>query len=104
MESLLRKASDSRSKSSTNSNVVSSRSHGVFILHLEGENSLGNMRSRGSLSLIDLAGSENIDKSGSIGDQMTEAQNINKSMRLREPRLLIFPSEFSPSKCRINTP
>lgn len=80
MESLLRKASDCRSKSSTNSNAVSSRSHGVFILHLEGENPLENMSSRGSLSLIDLAGSENIDKSGSIGDQMTEAQNINKSL------------------------
>ncbi|RIA83300.1 P-loop containing nucleoside triphosphate hydrolase protein [Glomus cerebriforme] len=80
MENLLRKASECRSKSSTNSNSVSSRSHGVFILHLEGENTLGNMSSQGSLSLIDLAGSENIDKSGSIGNQMTEAQNINKSL------------------------
>lgn len=80
MEILIGKASNRRSKSSTNSNSVSSRSHGVFILHLEGENPLEKMSSRGSLSLVDLAGSENIDKSGSVGDQMTEAQSINKSL------------------------
>ncbi|PKK68872.1 kinesin-domain-containing protein [Rhizophagus irregularis] len=80
MEILIDKASNHRSKSSTNSNSVSSRSHGVFILHLEGENPLEKMSSRGSLSLVDLAGSENIDKSGSVGDQMTEAQSINKSL------------------------
>ncbi|GBC05047.1 hypothetical protein RclHR1_00600010 [Rhizophagus clarus] len=80
MEILICKASNRRSKSSTNSNSVSSRSHGVFILHLEGENPIENMSSRGSLNLIDLAGSENIDKSGSVGDQMTEAQSINKSL------------------------
>jgi len=80
MESLLRKASIRRSKASTNSNVVSSRSHGVFILHIEGENPSGNESSRGSLSLIDLAGSENIDKSGSTGNQLKETQNINKSL------------------------
>ena len=61
-------------------NDRSSRSHSVFQLQLRGKSeSLGSTR-RGTLSLIDLAGSERLQTTGATGDRLKEAQNINKSL------------------------
>ena len=67
----IRKASGLRAINSTKINQVSSRSHLVVTI---------SMSSGGRLHLIDLAGSENVNKSGATGGSLREAQNINKSL------------------------
>ena len=48
---------------------------------VEGYNKLTHARTHGCLHLIDLAGSERVGKSGAEGQQLLEAQHINKSLR-----------------------
>ena len=64
-------ASRLRTTNKTNINETSSRSHCIVTLRLAGG---------GCLNLIDLAGSENVNKSGAKGTVLKEAQNINKSL------------------------
>ena len=47
---------------------------------VEGYNKLTHARTHGCLHLIDLAGSERVGKSGAEGQQLLEAQHINKSL------------------------
>lgn len=61
-------------------NAHSSRSHCIFLLHLDGVNHTIRERSAGKLCLVDLAGSERVLESGVKGDQLKEAININKSL------------------------
>eukprot|EP00106_Octopus_bimaculoides_P004027 XP_014771469.1 PREDICTED: kinesin-like calmodulin-binding protein homolog [Octopus bimaculoides] len=69
-----------RVTASTNMNSASSRSHTLLLVEVEGRNVLTNTRTRGKLYLIDLAGSENVVKSGVDGQQLKEAGFINKSL------------------------
>ena len=71
---------DNRSVTATKSNQQSSRSHCVLTINIKGTNKLANLTYMGKLHLIDLAGSERVDKSGVTGQAMKEAQNINKSL------------------------
>lgn len=80
VESILRRASGNRSVAATKANERSSRSHGVFILRLTGENPTTGERSEGTLNLVDLAGSERLSQSGSTGERLKETQNINRSL------------------------
>ncbi|ODQ53843.1 kinesin-domain-containing protein [Saitoella complicata NRRL Y-17804] len=78
---LLKRASNNRSVAATHANERSSRSHSVFMLHLRGTNSVTGEKSQGTLNLIDLAGSERLNHSGSFtGDRLKETQAINKSL------------------------
>ncbi|CAH1262778.1 KIFC1 [Branchiostoma lanceolatum] len=77
---LLKKANKHRAVAATKCNDRSSRSHSVFQLRIKGENRLTAESCSGMLNLIDLAGSEQIKKSGSQGKQLQEAQSINKSL------------------------
>ncbi|XP_078591975.1 kinesin-like protein KIFC1 isoform X2 [Branchiostoma floridae x Branchiostoma japonicum] len=77
---LLKKANKHRAVAATKCNDRSSRSHSVFQLTIKGENHLTSESCSGVLNLIDLAGSEQVKKSGSQGKQLQEAQNINKSL------------------------
>merc|ERR1719182_754141 len=61
-------------------NEVSSRSHSVFSLYLQGMNRELGTELLGALHLVDLAGSERLDRSGATGDRLKETQNINKSL------------------------
>lgn len=61
-------------------NARSSRSHCIFLLHLDGVNDVIRQRSQGKLCLVDLAGSERVNDSGVKGQQLKEAININKSL------------------------
>ncbi|URE35527.1 KISc [Musa troglodytarum] len=65
--------------SSTAMNHRSSRSHSVLTIHVHGKDISGNT-TRSCLHLVDLAGSERVDKSEVTGDQLKEAQHINKSL------------------------
>ncbi|XP_071981336.1 kinesin-like protein KIFC1 isoform X2 [Engystomops pustulosus] len=77
---LLRTAKTNRSVAKTALNDRSSRSHSVFQLKIEGENSIRDVRTSSVLSLIDLAGSERLDRSLSTGDRLKETQSINTSL------------------------
>ena len=67
----------------TNMNRDSSRSHSIFSIVIErseqGADGMNHIRA-GKLNLVDLAGSERQSKTGSSGDRLKEATNINKSL------------------------
>ncbi len=69
-----------RHVSSTQMNRESSRSHLIITVLVETTNLQTQAVSRGKLSFVDLAGSERVKKSGSAGEQLKEAQAINKSL------------------------
>lgn len=77
---LTARAAKQRSVGSTCMNAVSSRSHSVFCLYLTGTNQLLGHELFGALHLVDLSGSERLDKSGASGDRLKETQSINKSL------------------------
>ncbi|XP_077340802.1 kinesin-like protein KIFC1 isoform X1 [Lithobates pipiens] len=77
---LLHAAKTHRSVAKTALNDRSSRSHSVFQLKIEGENKLRDIHTSSVLSLIDLAGSERLDRSLSTGDRLKETQSINTSL------------------------
>merc|ERR1719188_2971922 len=72
-------ANKNRATSTTDMNEQSSRSHSIVTVRtqctLKGSDTYV-----GKIHLIDLAGSENVNKSGVSGQGMREAQNINKSL------------------------
>jgi hypothetical protein len=61
-------------------NAESSRSHLIITAVIESTNLQTQSLVKGKLSFVDLAGSERIKKSGSSGNQLKEAQAINKSL------------------------
>jgi len=76
----MNKADKNRATASTDMNEHSSRSHQIVTLRTENESmETGNIY-YGKIHLIDLAGSENVGKSGATGTTLKEAQNINKSL------------------------
>jgi hypothetical protein len=83
---LITDAAKMRSTSATTMNSTSSRSHAILQVFLEQrwietEDTVKKRRTkRGLLTVIDLAGSERISKSGSEGVRLNEAKNINKSI------------------------
>ncbi len=75
---VLREGSKNRATASTALNASSSRSHAVLSVRVTAHS--GDMALRSSLHLVDLAGSERVDKSEVTGQQLKEAQSINKSL------------------------
>eukprot|EP00434_Breviolum_minutum_P003497 symbB.v1.2.003073.t3/scaffold169.1/size288995/1 len=71
---------DRRHVAATKMNADSSRSHLIFIVTIECTNKKSKQVSSGKLTLCDLAGSERLKKSEVTGEQMKEAQSINKSL------------------------
>ncbi|KAM7478414.1 hypothetical protein LguiA_026627 [Lonicera macranthoides] len=69
-----------RAMSSTAMNDRSSRSHSCLTVHVQGRDLTTGTTVRGCMHLIDLAGSERVDKSEVVGDRLKEAQHINKSL------------------------
>uniref|UniRef100_A0A7S0R8D5 Kinesin-like protein n=1 Tax=Pyramimonas obovata TaxID=1411642 RepID=A0A7S0R8D5_9CHLO len=69
-----------RRTAGTQMNVESSRSHLIVTAVIESTNLQTQSLVKGKLSFVDLAGSERIKKSGSTGNQLKEAQAINKSL------------------------
>mmetsp|Transcript_60979 Transcript_60979/g.96120 ORF Transcript_60979/g.96120 Transcript_60979/m.96120 type:complete len:1140 (-) Transcript_60979:227-3646(-) len=77
---LMSRAAKLRAVGCTDQNAVSSRSHSIFALYLEGANPGLGQQLHGALHLVDLAGSERLDKSHAVGDRLIETQHINKSL------------------------
>jgi len=82
LSELMSNAARCRSVAATNMNAHSSRSHSIFMLHLNGQNVDTGAIVQGALNLCDLAGSERLDRSGASSDQrrLKETQAINKSL------------------------
>jgi kinesin family protein 5 len=78
--SLMRFGNGNRSITATNMNAESSRSHSLFVLTLQMQNTDDGSIKTGKLYLVDLAGSEKISKTGAQGQTLEEAKNINKSL------------------------
>ena len=88
---LLIKGNESRIIASTKLNEKSSRSHCIFRLNIEitknikksnilGEEEIEKVLLKNHINLIDLAGSENSNKTGCVGQRLKEGSNINKSL------------------------
>lgn len=71
--------SSNRSIAATRMNERSSRSHSIFCVNVEQKDLQGNKKT-GRLYFVDLAGSESVGKTNVSGQQLKEAQMINKSL------------------------
>lgn len=76
----MKEAQGNRTVMSTDMNEESSRSHSIVQVKTVNVPKAGKQQFVGKINLIDLAGSENVNKSGVQGQGMREAQNINKSL------------------------
>jgi kinesin family protein C2/C3 len=73
-------AQDNRTVMKTDMNDESSRSHSIVQVKTVCIHKKDKKEFSGKINLIDLAGSENTNKSGVTGQGLKEAQNINKSL------------------------
>lgn len=73
-------AQANRTVMATDMNDESSRSHSIVQVRTVNTSNKDRREFTGKINLIDLAGSENVNKSGVSGDGLREAQNINKSL------------------------
>jgi kinesin family protein 3/17 len=84
IQELMRRGKRSRTVAFTLMNADSSRSHSIFMVHVEASESdqtTGEAVIRaGKLNLVDLAGSERQSKTGASGDRLKEATKINLSL------------------------
>eukprot|EP00980_Cylindrotheca_fusiformis_P004245 scaffold918_cov126-Cylindrotheca_fusiformis.AAC.24 len=75
---LMEEASGRRVVASTKMNAVSSRSHAICILRINGM--LDDTKFQSKLTLVDLAGSERLAKTGAQGSRAKEGISINKGL------------------------
>ena len=77
---LIQLGTKNRASYATAMNMESSRSHCIFQIQLSQKDLRSDSIKRSNLFLIDLAGSEKIDRSGVIGQSLEEVKNINSSL------------------------
>ncbi|CAJ1338896.1 unnamed protein product, partial [Effrenium voratum] len=76
----MKEAQSNRTVMATDMNDESSRSHSIVQVKTVNVNRKDKTQYLGKINLIDLAGSENVNRSGVQGQGMREAQNINRSL------------------------
>ncbi|CEQ43112.1 SPOSA6832_05009 [Sporobolomyces salmonicolor] len=84
-QAVLSRGQANRRVFSTLANRVSSRSHSIFTIKvvrtpLSSSSGVGLAESTARFSIVDLAGSERVVNSGTTGERLKEAGNINKSL------------------------
>ncbi|KAG7389491.1 hypothetical protein PHYPSEUDO_010376 [Phytophthora pseudosyringae] len=77
---VLSRGNAQRSTGSTLMNADSSRSHSVFTLTFTKKHLASGTKVRGKLFIVDLAGSEKVQKTAATGVRMEEAKHINRSL------------------------
>ena len=77
---LFQRGAKARTVAATQMNADSSRSHLITCIVTKVTNKRSKNVVAGKLTLVDLAGSERVGKSGATGQQLKEAQSINKSL------------------------
>ncbi|KAL3666158.1 hypothetical protein V7S43_008946 [Phytophthora oleae] len=77
---ILSRGNGQRSTGSTLMNADSSRSHSVLILTLTKKHLTSGTKVRGKMFIVDLAGSEKVQKTAAAGVRMEEAKHINRSL------------------------
>jgi kinesin family protein 5 len=80
MMAVMKTGSSNRSVAATRMNERSSRSHSIFIVHIDQKDVETGTRKSGKLHFVDLAGSEKVGKTNVSGQQLEEAKMINKSL------------------------
>merc|ERR1712096_562374 len=80
IEDIMQEGSTRRCIHATRMNDRSSRSHCVLSVEVFCTNKLTKSKTRGRLQLIDLAGSERLERSGAKNMRAKEAMSINKSL------------------------
>ncbi|KAL3993975.1 Kinesin motor domain family protein [Acanthocheilonema viteae] len=80
VQEILEKGRMNRVSATTDLNDRSSRSHAVVCVRVRAMNRTTNAVSESRLNLVDLAGSERVSQSGATGQQLKEAQCINRSL------------------------
>lgn len=79
---IMEKGSKNRTTAYTDMNADSSRSHSLFIIQIESEETVNGEQAfkAGKLNLVDLAGSERQGKTNATGARLDEAKKINMSL------------------------
>ncbi|VDN93167.1 unnamed protein product [Brugia pahangi] len=80
VQEVLKKGQMNRASATTDLNDRSSRSHAIVCVRVRSVNRTTNDISESRLNLVDLAGSERVSQSGATGQQLKEAQCINRSL------------------------
>ncbi|MGH0125601.1 UNVERIFIED_CONTAM: hypothetical protein FKN15_010367 [Acipenser sinensis] len=80
IKSITRLGEKNRRVASTKMNISSSRSHLVLILRVDATDKVSGVKSHGTLTLCDLAGSERISRTEALGQRLVEAAAINTSL------------------------
>jgi len=79
---IMEKGSKNRTTAYTDMNADSSRSHSLFLIQIESEETVNGEQcfKAGKLNLVDLAGSERQSKTNATGVRLEEAKKINMSL------------------------
>ncbi|GBG74715.1 hypothetical protein CBR_g19121 [Chara braunii] len=96
LESRVARGIDIRHVSKTQINAESSRSHLILSVVIESTNLQTQALVKGKLSFVDLASSERVNKSGSVGEQLKEAQSFNKSQTSSRKTFTIYGGQDRP--------
>eukprot|EP01062_Namystynia_karyoxenos_P080215 TRINITY_DN8606_c0_g1_i2.p1 TRINITY_DN8606_c0_g1~~TRINITY_DN8606_c0_g1_i2.p1 ORF type:complete len:723 (+),score=210.61 TRINITY_DN8606_c0_g1_i2:70-2169(+) len=105
LQTLMALGCERRTKASTASNQVSSRSHAILLLHVQHCDEGGCVLTSGKLALIDLAGSERAGPGQwRVGARQQEGANINRSLLALGNCITVLGTAVAPGRVRGHVP